>query len=585
MRASLAIAAVTTIVVTLLLAFGVGDLLELPARDAALRILPRRAANHTVIIAIDEASIRELHAWPWSRDTLAQLVDRAAAAGARGVVFDVLLPEAREGDDRLALAMKRIPTITVAVLDDRGQWLLPTPVLRDASTPAHGNFEIGRDGILRRFASTKQSRDRSLIALPVEAASLVTNAPVRVGQSITPLFRTRPSDVPQIGAAALLRDSALASRLRGKIVFIGPTAFALSDRVLTPVTSRHTQDPGVTVHAAATESLIRGETVWELPPIVSGVIAGILAFAILRVRRRRVLAPALAVLAFLWTLIFLDFTGIAIPYVILVFTIIITTAGVEAVNTLASLRRSETQLQEIATRIAEVHAQEAESKRVLAHELKTPLASMRGLTQLLSGFDLNEMERKRVATLLATEAEKLEAMVHGLLDLERLPLRDFASSSSVVDLGEIVAARVEFLRASTDRTLIVSIQPGLLVRADAALLERVVDNLAGNAIKYSPPQTPIAIRTSQIGVSAVLEVEDRGVGVAAEERERIFRRFVRGSSAKGTEGLGLGLSLVAEVARWHGGAVSVDDASGGGAMFRVSLPIAKAEQQQWRASS
>ena len=584
MRASLAIAAVTTIAVTLLLAFGIDDVLELPARDAALRVLPRRAAQHTIIVAIDEASIRELHAWPWSRDTLAGLVDRVADAGARGVVFDVLLSESREGDDRLARAMRRLPTITVAVLDDNRHWLLPTPVLRDASTPAHGNFEIG-DGVLRQFASTKQSRDRSLIALPVEAASLVTNAPVVVGQSIAPAFRTSPRLVPQISAVQVLRDPNVASRLRGKVVFIGPTAFALSDRVLTPVTSRHLQDPGVTVHAAATESLIRGETIRELPPIVSGMIAGLLVWGRSSVgrrrpRRRNVVIPlSIAAFVIIATLVALNF-GLAIPFVILLLTI----AGVEAANMLASLRRSETQLQEIATRIAEVRAQEAESKRVLAHELKTPLASMRGLTQLLSGFDLNEMERKRVATLLATEAEKLEAMVHGLLDLERLPLRDFASSSSVVDLGEIVAARVEFLRASTDRDLTASIQPGLLVRADASLVERIVDNLAGNAMKYSPAKSPVAIRTAQIGSSAVLEVEDRGVGIAPEEREKIFRRFVRGSSAKGTQGLGLGLSLVAEVARWHGGSVSVDDASGGGALFRVTLPMAM-EKQQWRASS
>jgi signal transduction histidine kinase len=260
------------------------------------------------------------------------------------------------------------------------------------------------------------------------------------------------------------------------------------------------------------------------------------------------------------------------PFATLLLTVAVSAAGVEAAIMGSSLRRSEMRLEDIATRIAEARVQEADSKRVLAHELKTPLASMRGLTQLLGGFDLTAAERKRVATLLASEAGKLEAMVNGLLDLERLPLRDFASSSSVVDLGELVAARIDFLRASTDRTLIVAIAPSLLVRADPALVESVVDNLVGNAIKYSPPGTPVSITARQNEGLAVLEVEDRGAGIAAEERERVFRRFVRGSSAKGTEGLGLGLSLVAEVARWHGGSVSVEDARGGGALFRFALP-------------
>jgi signal transduction histidine kinase len=591
MRASIAVAAGTTTVVTLLLAFGAGDVLELPARDAVLRLLPQRAAAHTIIVAIDERSISE-RAWPWSRELLAQIVDRAADAGSRAVIFDVLLPESREGDERLAQAMRRIPTIAVAVLDERHEWILPAPVLRDAVIPAHGSFELDRDGVLRRFASTKQSRDRSLAALPLEAASIITSAPVPVGRSIAPAFRTPPRSVPQVSAGDLLRNvggaSGLPSRLRGKLVFIGPTAYALSDRVVTPV-SRGVIDPGVTVHAAATEALIRGETIHEMPPIVAGLIAGVVAGVIVIAKKSRgvrlAIAGALAIVVIASAVVLLDINGIALPYVTWLFTIVIVTTGVEAQITLASLRRSETQLQEIATKIAEVRAQEAESKRVLAHELKTPLASMRGLTQLLGGFELTDAERKRVATLLATEAGKLESMVHGLLDLERLPLRDFAASSSVVNLGELFAARAEFLRAGTDRTLNVSIQPDLFVRADAALLERVIDNLAGNALKYSPPHTPVAINVRQFGAAAVLEVEDRGFGIPAEERERIFRRFARGSAAKGTEGLGLGLSLVAEVARWHGGSVSVDDADGGGARFRVSLPAVMAAELEGRTPS
>jgi signal transduction histidine kinase len=77
---------------------------------------------------------------------------------------------------------------------------------------------------------------------------------------------------------------------------------------------------------------------------------------------------------------------------------------------------------------------------------------------------------------------------------------------------------------------------------------------------------------------AVLEVQDRGPGIAVGDRERIFQRFVRGSSARGTEGLGLGLSLVAEVARWHGGRVSLEPVAEGGSRFRVVLPRVMEEE-------
>jgi len=195
---------------------------------------------------------------------------------------------------------------------------------------------------------------------------------------------------------------------------------------------------------------------------------------------------------------------------------------------------------------------------------------MRGLTQLLAGIELSDAERKRVTSLLEAEAGKLQAMVGVLLDLERLPLRDFREAAALVDLGTLTAARVAFLRASTDRELIMSTVPEVPVHADAALLERVIDNLVGNALKYSPAPSPVHIEVKEQDHTAILEVADHGPGIAAEDRERIFQRFYRGSTAAGTQGLGLGLALVTEVAKWHGGAVSVE-----GSRFRFVLPKAE----------
>src|SRR5207253_9943841 len=152
---------------------------------------------------------------------------------------------------------------------------------------------------------------------------------------------------------------------------------------------------------------------------------------------RRLLAGGFVLLVAGGGLLLIALTGIAIPFMLLLLDVIVTTAAVEGVDLARSLRQTRS-----AFRAHRVH--EAESKRVLAHELKTPLASMRGLTQLLAGFELTDAERKRVTALLESEAGKLQSMVSGLLDLERLPLRDFAASTSVTDLGKLVAARGEF---------------------------------------------------------------------------------------------------------------------------------------------
>jgi signal transduction histidine kinase len=565
-RTALWIAMAAGVAVMLLLAFDVVDALELPARDLALRLLPPRAATATAVIAIDEQSLRLLGPWPWPRVMLASVVKDVADAGARGVVLDILLADARPGDEQLAAQAHRLPTLAVAVIDEHGRWLVPGPPLATSMVAAHGNFELDHDGILRRLSATKQSGDQALTALSVEAASLVTGAPTPVGVSISPSFRTRARSIPTISAADLLRDARLTSQLRGKLVFIGPTAYALGDRVLTPTTARHRPDPGVTVHAAATESIIRGDVIRELPPIAGGLFAAIAVGAIVFIRRRRIAAASVIIVTIAGGFLLLA-NGIAIPFVTMIASAALAVAGIETRIIIAALRSSE-------ERYIDHRERDAESKRVLAHELKTPLASMRSLTQLMSGFDLTDAERKRVSLLLEQEAGKLETMVGTLLDLERVPLRDFATFSSVFDLGSLVAARIEFLRASTDRTLLVSADPHLLVRADAALIERIVDNLVGNALKYTAAPAPVTARVSRSGYDAVMVVEDRGPGIAEAERERIFQRFVRGSTAAGTNGLGLGLSLVAEIARWHGGAAAVEAVADGGSRFSITLPLA-----------
>jgi len=567
MRRPLAIGLATAVAVTALLALDLANPVELPLRDFVLRAMPDLPAEATVVVEIDERSLREVGPWPWPRATLAQLLDRLAEAQGRAAIFDILLADPRPGDELLAQSMTRIDTIAVSVLVEGQQWLVPAPLLQKNATIAHGNFELDHDGIHRRFATTKQNGARSDVALSFEAAMHYRVASVPVGQTIAPMFRTPPRAIPRVSATDMLAGRVNVNLLRGRLLFIGPTALGLGDRVLTPVSNTLTPDPGVTVHAAATESLIRQERIYAMPPLVSGLFAGVAVAAIVRVRRRWLMAAVLLTIALGGFALFL-FTGIAVPFATLLFTALLASIVVEA----RTMTASQVRLEQIATRMAEQRAQEIESKRLLAHELKTPLASMRGLTQLLSGFELSDVERRRVASLLEAEAGKLQSMVTALLDLERLPLRDFHASTAVTDLGDLVSARVSLLRAGSNRRIDADTPRGILVRGDAMLLERVADNLAGNALKYTKDAIDVRVRG---GEAAVLEVEDRGPGISEAERERIFARFFRGRSAAGTEGLGLGLSFVAEVARWHGGRVEVVNGAAGGSVFRFILPLAE----------
>lgn len=597
------VAAVTGVVGAFVAAFHVGAPFDLSLRDSALRLLPERAARHTAVIAIDETSLGREGAWPWSRQQLAAVVDGAADAGASAVAIDILLAEPRPGDDALAHALKRVPSVAAAALDEKGKWILPALSLRDSVSAAHASFELDHDGVLRRVTATKQSDEIALVALPVFLASKQTRQPVPTGRMLVPTFRVPPRAIPIVSATDVLRRDRLAlDRLRGRIVLLGPTALALGDRVVTP-RSHHSADPGVLVHAAAAESFIAGDVLRELSPFAAGALTALLAWSALSLFRLpaffRIPATGVLVIVPLVGAFALAFANVAIPAVTIAAGVAVPVLTVEAMHVIALIRQARAaaaamqvnlgirgpavidaeigpRLEELVTAIARRRAEDVESKRVLAHELKTPLAAMRGLSQVLTGFDLSAGERHRVATLLGSEAGKLQQLVGGLLELERLALRDFDATTKDVDLAVVLNARLGFLRRGTNREIDAVLTGVASVRADPSLLEHVIDNLVTNAIKYSPDASPVSVSLRIVDDVVLLEVADRGSGIPEEERERIFRRFTRGASAEGTEGLGIGLALVGEVVQWHGGTVTVNERTGGGSLFRVSLPLSTA---------
>ncbi|BDU71864.1 CHASE2 domain-containing protein [Mesoterricola silvestris] len=563
-----ALGALATLVLHLSGALGPVELLT---RDLLLRALPARTPAHVAVVLVDEEALRRLGPWPLGRGTLAVLVDRIVDAGARGVVVDILLPGAREGDDRLAGALGRGPSALAAGVDDTGAWLLPAPGL-GAARPGHVSFDLDRDGVVRRFAATKEIGGRALPALPVAAARLWDPGwPVPVGATLRPGFRHRP--VPAVGAAAVL-DGAPGA-LRGRVVFLGINAAGVGDRFISPVSPGGSPDPGVVIEALSAEAVLSGDLLGQAPPLLTALLTFGLGLALGRWRRAWValglgLAPmALAAAALAWARLELAPLGIL--------------AGLLAAGALTALDRARqarramgaadariAELERLQAGLARARLQDTEARRVVAHELKTPLTSMRGLAQLLAQFELSGPERERVARMVMNESSRLAQMVDALLDLERLALRPFETSAQPLDLSALVAGRVQILRGGSGRDVTADLEPGIRVLGDPALLERVLDNLTGNALKFSPGGA-LGLGLRRQGDWAVLEVRDQGPGIPPEERTRIFGRFARGQG--GAPGLGLGLALVAEALAWHRGEVEADEAPGGGALFRARLPL------------
>ena len=169
-------------------------------------------------------------------------------------------------------------------------------------------------------------------------------------------------------------------------------------------------------------------------------------------------------------------------------------------------------------------------------------------------------------------------LVNDLLLLARLdegrPL-----GRAIVDLGAVAGEAVEAARAvEPERPLSLGVQGSVEVRGDAGRLRQVVDNLLANVRSHTPPGTPASVRVwcDDSAGTAVLEVADQGPGLDDEAAAHVFERFYRADPARARDsgGVGLGLSIVAAIARAHGGAATAGRGDGGGAVFRVEVPTA-----------
>jgi two-component system sensor histidine kinase BaeS len=222
--------------------------------------------------------------------------------------------------------------------------------------------------------------------------------------------------------------------------------------------------------------------------------------------------------------------------------------------------------------------QQAIARRTLlaevAHELRTPLSVLRASTEaLVDGVEPATTER---LVELRDEVGRLERLV---TDLETLAEADSAFvrlEREPVDLAELVGARLARLagRAHDEG---VSLEPALapaVVDADPQRLGQVVDNLLGNALKFTPQGGSVRVTTGRRGEHAVLEVADTGPGIPAHELAHVFDRYWRGQAAVDVSGRGIGLAVVDELARAHGGRVEAASPPGEGARFTLAIPAA-----------
>jgi len=202
-----------------------------------------------------------------------------------------------------------------------------------------------------------------------------------------------------------------------------------------------------------------------------------------------------------------------------------------------------------------------EMSAVLAHEIRNPLASLKGHAQLLAERVEGQAALERKVERIVDETQRLEALTLGLLDFARTG----GIERSEVDPVALLRRRAEGCASLVE---VDDAQAPPSWRVDGPKLEQVLDNLLDNARQAAEADVPIEAKVYSRGHSLVFEVRDHGPGVPKDQRERIFDPF----HTTRTRGTGLGLAVSRRIVELHGGTIEVLDAEGGGACFRVILP-------------
>lgn len=176
--------------------------------------------------------------------------------------------------------------------------------------------------------------------------------------------------------------------------------------------------------------------------------------------------------------------------------------------------------------------------------------------------------------MIHRQADKMTSTISQLLSMTRLEQGIEPASMDIVDLGDFVRSACDEKFPDSGDGMTFDLAENVTVRADIALLTRLLDNLLENAFKYGKPDGHVRVFVRASGGEALLSVRDDGIGISPEHQEKIWQRFYQVDSSRGVDsGVGLGLAMVRQIASIHGGRMTLESMPGAGSTFTLHLPL------------
>jgi signal transduction histidine kinase len=211
----------------------------------------------------------------------------------------------------------------------------------------------------------------------------------------------------------------------------------------------------------------------------------------------------------------------------------------------------------------------------LAHDLRTPLTRLRGTAELAMQDNGDPAEARGALADCVNQSDRLLHLLETLLDISAAEGGALKLNRTQFDLRSLVERAADLYQEVAEEgniTVTLELPAAVEVHADAIRLGQAINNLVDNALKYTPAGGRVTLAVSAEATGAAFMITDNGPGVPEKERLAIFRRLYRSDSSRSQRGFGLGLSLAKAIAEAHGGTITVDDAPGGGARFKLSVP-------------
>ena len=550
--------------------------------------LPQYPVAKSALLTIDEASLTSTGGRQHLRRSLAQALDHIAAVKPAAVAIDLILAEPGEGDTELRAALERTPNLVLgADIPQQGGW--EWPIFR-AQARAVGHVHADPDPVSRHLPLMKAQQGDRLWAMCLEAYRLSANAKIletptdlEVGPIVIPArpataraMRIRyrpPGAIERRSLREVIENPSRAQLFAGKAVFVGFTAQSeVKDRLMTPM---EVMMPGVEIHAHAYETIAAGDFLTDAAPwttvatcVTLAALAGLIFWrmpgwlAYAAGGLLLLVAHLLPHLLFRYGIVFPTFAPLLVAWLA-----VVGAAAYQYFGTRFQLARTEQE-----------RSRYQQAIQFVTHEMRTPLTAIQGSSELMTRYNLNPDKQKQMAEMINAESKRLARMITTFLNLERLGDGSLDLKQEPFSVRQALDACLDRARLVAERkqmTMEVAQADDAAVTGDRELLEYAIYNLLTNAVKYSPAGSTVTVKSERAGDQLRLSVADQGMGMDAAEVKHIFDKFYRTKRAEaaGIEGTGIGLSIVQEIIRHHGGRIDVASQPGHGSCFTLILPV------------